>query len=101
MSTLRARVEAKGVQVFQYTYAEGDHDYDEGPADDGRVAGVWLPAPLAAAVLDLIAYVEADAGCPCCEATPHADDCTFATDCPVEHERVAKARAALARLETT
>jgi hypothetical protein len=41
--------------------------------------------------------------CPCCQVDtlPHADDCTFASDCPVECEQfnaVAELRGEVARL---
>ena len=44
--------------------------------------------------------------CPCCEITalPHASDCTFAADCPVECEQfdaLAELRAEVARLRLT
>lgn len=42
-------------------------------------------------------WIEGDARCPCCDTFSECDDeCTFADDCPIEHERMMAARAVLA-----
>jgi len=54
-------------------------------------------AALRAEVAGLRAWLEADARCPCCDTTDACfDDCTFATDCPQDAERMAEVRALLA-----
>ena len=54
-------------------------------------------AALRAEVAGLREWLEADARCPCCDTTDACvDDCTFATDCPQDAERMAEVRALLA-----
>jgi hypothetical protein len=41
-------------------------------------------------------YVRTDARCPCCDTTERCeDDCTFASDCPVQWQRMVAARQTL------
>ena len=44
----------------------------------------------------MTALLVLDAQCPCCEELRTCvDDCTFAADAPIEHERMVDARSAL------
>lgn len=49
--------------------------------------------PLLDEIARLRRYVEGDAQCPCCMGTIECDsECTFASDCPIEAERMDNAR---------
>lgn len=68
----------------------------------GRMPGGWVPvdADLVLAVNARMAalegWLEGDCTCPCCQGVREClPGCTFADDCPDDHERMAGAREAL------